>query len=427
MIFLAVAFVLLFGWSFFLDKNRRLFWVVVVAACLQIMVSSGLYLLSLFPPDLLRSKVLAPGFWVPFADAQNYFIQSRIVADSKIAISGFHAPSALFSVLMGISGHASPHPVMSALCLNAVFHLFLLPMNFSFLRSWGERQALVVALGLGCLPSGLLYGSQLLREPLIWLLFFGVVGSLLLLDSDVSGIKRWLLGVGLVLGTGLVTEMRIWAGYSCGLASLFALWLGCKKFRVTAKLGIVAALWLGIFLGQQNPVSRLLVGFSGPKSPTGNSEVGQKAGAFLAVSSAGSESLGLILSPGFTHEKIFARGWRRIGGKWAEMFRDPPFFFAAIFLADVLFLVGWHRFLAKQGRDKGETGRVPPAFSILFLKILTFGLAVVCLVFADTLGNCARYFSLVFLLLMPLAWLAESSGRWVTLRHADARMSVTRS
>jgi len=425
MIFLSAAFALLFGWSFFLDKSRRLFWIVAAAALAQALVSGGLYFLSNHPPEFLKPKVLGPGFWVPFADAQNYFFQSQAWAGSGVSASAHHAPSALYVTLLGLAGLGSSHPVLAALSLNGLSHLFLLPLAYFFLRDWGEAGARWVSAGLGCLPSCLIYGAQLLRDPLIWLLLFSVVGTLLLLDSGARGIKRWLLTMGLVLGISLLTEMRIWAGYSCGLAALFALWLSQKNFRMTAKLGLVAALWLGIFLGQQNPVLRLLSGFSRAGSTPAREEAVYRTGAMPSQAIGTPEDRRLILSPGFTHGKIFAQGWRRIGGKWAEMFRDPPLFFAALLLADVLFLVGWHRFLAKQNGDKGEMGRVPPAFSVLFLMILTFGLAVVCLIFADTLGNCARYFSLVLLLLMPLAWLAESSGRWVAFRHADKQISAT--
>lgn len=426
MILLALASVLLLGWSWFLDKKRRLFWLVLAVALVQALVSGGLYFLSIHPPESLKSKVLGPGLWVPFADAKNYFFQSQAWIFSGTPNPGQHPPSSLFVTLLGLTGLGSPQPFVAALSLNGLFHLFLLPLTYFFLRDWGEAGARRVSAGLGCLPSSLIYGSQLLREPLIWLLLFGVVGSLLLFDSGVCGIKRWLLGFGLVLGAGMLTEMRIWVGYSCGLAAFLALWLGRKKFRMTAKLGVIAVLWLGIFLGQQKPVSRVLTGFSGPKSPSVNAEAGQEVGGVLVGACGGSENVNLIWSPGFTHGKIFAHGWRRIGGKWAEMFRDPPFFFAALLLADVLFLVGWHRFLAEQNGDKGQMGRVPPAFSALFLTILTFGLAVVCLVFADTLGNCARYFSLVFLLLMPLAWLAGSSDRWLVFRHLKKRASDIR-
>lgn len=402
MILLAFASVLLLGWSWFLDKKRRLFWLVLAVALVQALVSGGLYFLSIHPPELLKSKVLGPGFWVPFADAKNYFFQSQAWIFFGTPNPGQHPPSSLYVALLGLTGLGSPQPFLAALSLNGLVHLFLLPLTYFFLRGWGEASARWASAGFGCLPSSLIYGSQLLRDPLICLLLFVVVGSLLLLDSGSVGNKRWFLGLSLVLGMAVLTEMRSWVGFACGFTALFATRLSRKKIRLTSKLGLALAFWLGIFLGQQQPASRILMGFPQFESPFCKAGAPQGNDTKSGGPIVSPKKTSLIWSPSFANDQIFSQAWGRIGEKVRETFSKPPVFFATLLLADVFFLLGWTRFFKKKQEVENEIKHAPPVFSVFFLAVLIPCLIGISLVFADTIGNAARYLSPSMLLFMLL-------------------------
>lgn len=406
LIFLIIFSTALFGISWRLDPSRRLFRIVGFAALAQAVVSIGLFFLSTHPPELLKPKVIGPGFWVPFGDGQNYFLKSQAWIYSGIPNPGGHPPSALFVTLLGVAGLGSDQPILSGLWLNGCLHLLLMPLTYYVLRKRSEISALWVCSGLGFLPSSLLYTSQLLRDPLLWLFLIGALVSLLILIGKAGKCGSWMVWIGLVLVLAMLAEMRDWWGYVFTGSIFLALLSGKNSLAFPSQLAAISAVFFGLCLGSQHPVSTILKAYQNAEFITRKTEFQ------VPLQTGDKRNLDTNLAnynPADLFKRYYNAALTRLQNKWGNIKNKPPIFFIAFFIIDLFFLKFWLTKL-KALNIKPCKLLFPPLFYKKFLGILVFCLSLTSIVYADAFGNLTRYAAPILSLLMIFLALKNSLG-----------------
>jgi len=381
---------------------------VLAAAFAQALVSGGLYALSLSPPDFLKAKVLSPGFWVPFGDAQNYFLLGQKVLTDGFAVAARHPPSALYVSLLGLASLGTSHPLLSGLWLNGLLHLALMPLAFQNFRSFSSAAGLCVAFGIGFLPSSLLYTSQLLRDALIWIFLLTLVGIILAFEKNQPP-KKYLAWFSLAITLSVLTEARNWVGYSLGISVILAILLDRKKNKTATKLGIVFAICFGILVGQLSPCAKVLQAFPQKNSLTKFLDTFhirklKKQESFCWVTCEKQASIQTRKSEPiwFPIDRIFKNSF--------EFLEKPPFFFVILNLADLIFVCDWYRRI-KHHVDFKTPLKKKFARSHKFLMISIILLALITFFFSDGIGNLTRYLCPIVQLILLTLFLSYQSPR----------------
>lgn len=358
-------------------------------AFIQAIVSGSLYFLSTHPPKILESKVLAPGFWVPFGDAENYFEKSRTILSQGMSYAAKHPPSSLYVMFLTLAGWGSSEPILSALWMNGLLHVAIPVVGYSFLRfSSGPKEAFWGAFGMSLLPSGYVYASQLLREPLIWLILVSGFG-LVLAYLSLRKIRLAWAGIALLICVGLLTEMRSWMGYTFGLAALVLALRTPGDFQIYRRVGLVLLVMGGLFLGQQGIFVRGVTGWGREVAGVSQREVALASGQKTQIQQ-------MNLGP-------LSQGRIRIGAKARELSQRVPV--SLVFLGlDLAFVFLW-RWLKKKNLTLGaqddwiwaDSGRI-------FFGVFAASTGLVALFYSDSLGNMARY---VFPVFLAVVWLGS--------------------
>ena len=366
---------------------------MLAAALVQALVSGGLYALSLSPPSFLRAKVLAPGFWVPFADAQNYFFQGQKVANHIVEASG-HPPSALYVILLGLAAKGMLHPLFAGLWLNQLLHLALMPLAFRMFREFSPTTSLAVSFGLGFLPSSLLYTSQLLREPLVWLIFFLAISCFLDLEKNQHPKNMWPFWLSMICSIVLLAEVRVWMGYLVGAVIFLAAIPKCKKrllFLVALILGVLVT---GLSLPKVKPITFVLTqikksGISSQMESPGLS--GHYPDAVEAIRHFPDKAVQL-------GREYLSMAQKRAADKLISCVRRKENFFWLLIISDFAFCFWWLRKTKMKKRIKNNL----PKNYLPSLKILGVGLALLVVILSENFGNGTRYLTSAVLLIFPV-------------------------
>jgi len=398
LIFLIGVSLLLVWWSWRLDNTRRLFWLVLAAAFAQALVSGGLFALSLSPPDFLRAKVLGPGFWAPFADAEIYFLKGQQVIQEGLPTASRHTPSALYVSLLGLASLGTSHSLFAGLWLNTLLHLALMPLVFQVFQGFASGPALSVALGLGFLPSGILYTSQLLREPLIWLLLFTILACILTLNQKIEVGRKLFLFFGLFLSIALLTEMRDMLGYVILGATLCETLLEFRKKAVASSLIIIGAVAGGAFLGKTSPASFLLEAKMA-KPALQNKMYEQTYSICMEPKAILENPLQPSASCALPNQIIsyWNLSRQRVMQKWEDAIQGKNKFFLAIIFFDLVWLAFWNK-KTLNSKIKNDVS----CLRLRFLVILFFATALSIGIFSENLGNGARHLTTALFLIFPI-------------------------
>ena len=406
LIFLFAFFVTLLITAWRLDRSRRLVTILILAGIGQVLVSWGLYLLTIFPWPEIKRFVLGKGFWLTFGDAFVYFNKGISLSKTGFSAAAEHPSSALFVILINLATNGIKQPEIGGIILNGLLHLTLIPCAYYFLmQRKNEKIGILGALGIGVMSSGYLYSSQILRDPLIWVMFIILLGFVINVapkmrpESSSTKNTNLVLFLGIICTTAFLTEMRVWLPI-CVIISLsiavIANYCGTRK-TFYPLLGVIACLLSGFFIGLQKPASSFSIFLDKEKRAQTkmeklytSSEILEKDKSkthdFWSSSSIRQNCKDIIHTSSLALERIKEKimrlkyDWKSLG--------------MAFLLFDAIGLAFWKNFLERNRKNVLIKNSPNPFFENprnIILITLMVEIIFVSVIYSDSVGNLPRY------------------------------------
>jgi len=247
--------------------DRRLAFVVAASYGLRAAVAIAFFVASANELPILRSLQLGDGFWKFAPDARGYHLHALVVLADGFC-SGWmfgHTAVDLFGGLVGsLYWWFAPHPLV-AITFNVWAATATTLLAFAVARSIGgsDGVGLASAVAVGFWPSAFVWSTQLLREPLFFLLLFLVFVLVGRLASDGTRSLRStaMILAGVFWATVLLAKFRSYSGWILfggfmaaaaivGVAARPRHWrrvVGCAAFMgVAVWAGVALPLWLPV-------------------------------------------------------------------------------------------------------------------------------------------------------------------------------------
>lgn len=220
----------LLGWlSRRATRDQRLRYVVLGSFAVRLLVAVVLYASSYWRGPLLSSLQLGNGFWVFGLDSRAYDHFGRIVTENWAKGIELPRPEIGFEYIAFVAGWyrlLGAHPLYPIVvnCWLAALNSLLAYLIGRKLA--GHRAALLGAMLVGFWPSSLLWSSQLLKDPLSWLLLFTALWLVVHTGPMETLRPRWRLERWIVCVVALsavlilLTRVRFYLGSALSLAAI---------------------------------------------------------------------------------------------------------------------------------------------------------------------------------------------------------------